>query len=297
MRDPQILGALVRIEPLRPTLRGHVLRPAKGSYADFTHLLLIGFGAATLNRGEAGHVLTGPAAAVIPPQPAAEVDLAAGSTGWPIGAAPLLMAEAVGNRAELVLLQPLIDWLVIAQGDRDRFAVDFLFPAEQVHREVTQPTRSSQLAVVAYLRLMLIALSRGGSFEVGVTPGRSTELHVLQGFRRLVELNFGKQTSLASYAAQLGVSYDRLHDLCSSALQRSPLQLVHQRLVREAAIHLERSGESITDISNALGLSDPTRFSHFFKRQTQLSPAAFRRRSRLLADQPGQGPISFSDWP
>jgi AraC family transcriptional activator of pobA len=36
----------------------------------------------------------------------------------------------------------------------------------------------------------------------------------------------------------------------------------------------------VKDIAEALGFSDPAYFTRFFKRQTGLSPAAFRTRAR-----------------
>lgn len=297
MPDSQTLTSLLRADPLRPGLHRQVLRPAKGLHADFTHFLLVTSSGVKLRIGSEEHGLHAPAAAVIPPQPDAELVQEPGTAGWLIGAGPVLLAEAVGTKAESVLLHSITGRLTIVQQLTDRSADDFLFPAEQIHRESTLSARGSQLAVAAHLRLMLIAFWREGSFDPAATQGRSTELHVIQGFRRLVELHFRKQIPIARYADFLGISYDRLHDICNRTLQRPPLKLVHQRLMREAAIRLERSGETVQDIAQSLGFSDPTQFSHFFKKNSEMAPSLYRAKMRLSeASLSGRG-SSFADWP
>ena len=295
--DGRNLTSLLRSEPLRPGLQTTLLRPAKGLSADFTHFLLVASGGIKLRIDADEHDLSAPAGAVIPPEPPAALALQPGTVGWLIGAGPVLMAEAVGDKAESVLLHAMTGRLIIAQQLTDRFADDFLYPAEQVHREHSLSARASQLAVAAYLRLMLIAFWREGNFDQVATQGRSNELHVIQGFRRLVELHFRKQLPIARYAAFLGISYDRLHDICKRTLQRAPLRLVHQRMIREAAIRLERSGETVQEIAHSLGFADPTQFSHFFKKNSGLSPSHYRAKVRLNETDQTSRASSFSDWP
>ncbi|MFD2252495.1 AraC-like DNA-binding protein [Pseudochelatococcus lubricantis] len=295
-RDVQTLASLVRAEPLRPALRSVILRPSRGMYEEFTHFLLVETGDVTIEADDSGHRLEGPVAMILPPAPAMAVRLGAGAGGWLLGAAPPVLTEAVGAKAESGLLQTVSARLVVAQGEDGRFIPDLVHLAEQIHREMHRETRGSQMAVVACLRLLLISFWREGSFDPA-TLGRSSELHLLQGFRRLVELHFRSRMSVADYAALLGVTYDRLHSICRRSLQRSPLQLVHQRMMREAAIRLERSGETIQEIAHSLGFGDATEFSHFFKRKSRMAPSTFRARVRDAGGTAHIGGASFADWP
>ena len=81
-------------------------------------------------------------------------------------------------------------------------------------------------------------------------------------------------------------------------LSRSPIELVHDRVVQEAKLRLERSARSVQEISYGLGFRDPANFSHFFKRKTGVSPARYR----ALARDATSGPMiplssSYYDWP
>lgn len=292
----QALDSLVRAEPLRPALRATVLRPSRGIYAQFTHVLLVESGGVAIDAGGSDHRLEGPVAAVLPPGAPIAVTLEAGTTGWLLGAAPLLLTEAIGAKAESRLLHAVSARFAVAQGEEGRFAPDFLHPAGQIHHEIHHESRGSQLAVVAYLRLVLISLWRAGGFETAAL-GRSSELHILQGFRQLVELHFRARLSIAEYAQLLGVSYDRLHGICQRTQQRSPLQLVHQRMTREAAIRLERSGETIQEIAHSLGFGDATEFSHFFRRKSGMAPSTFRARARHAGGAAPMSDASLADWP
>ncbi len=60
-----------------------------------------------------------------------------------------------------------------------------------------------------------------------------------------LETHFRERWRIVDYARDLGVSHDRLHDICVRMLQRTPLELLHDRLGHEAGLRLARSGQSI----------------------------------------------------
>lgn len=134
--------------------------------------------------------------------------------------------------------------------------------------------------------------------EPGGAAAANPNAERLQRFRHLVEAQFRQHWSVARYAAELGVSADRLHDLCVRNFERSPITLVHQRLVREACLLLSGSDLSIEKLGSDLGFASASHFSRFFKRWATASPKAWRDQSRALAaaGQPHE-PTSYADWP
>ena len=167
---------------------------------------------------------------------------------------------------------------------------------ERIADELSRDTPGAQMAILASLRLLLIDIWRSSGFE-SPGPGKGSEVHVLLSFRRLVELHFRSRLGVGDYASQLGVTYDRLHGICQRNLQRSPLQLIHARMMREAADWLESSGQPIQRIAHKLGFSDSAEFSHFFKRNSGLSPSGFRQRARNQSEALRMTTTSFADWP
>lgn len=288
------------IERLRPTLRGTVLRPQARAAEGFTQILLIASGevARGLNADDPG--FAAPLGLLQRRDPAGVLPLGPGTSGWRIEIAPTLMAEVVGRTAESPLLHGLVGRPAVVRPEEDRLRAEYLLPAERIAAEAERPRKGSQMAVVSLLRLLLIAFWREGERDELFVPRPGGEAEILRSFRRLVEMHHRHHLPVADYAPLLGISYDRLHDICRRGLGRSPLQLIHQRLLREARLRLERTDAPIGAISDALGFAEPSRFSHFFRRESGLSPKAWRQGQRqgqrhILAPEASEA--SFADWP
>ena len=117
-------------------------------------------------------------------------------------------------------------------------------------------------------------------------------------FRHLVELHFREHWRIARYAEALGLSHDRLHDICVRTLKRPPLELVHDRLAHEACLQLVRSGLSIEQVAADLGFRTTANFSRFFRARTGNSPARYRASiARDRSEHEDQVMGSFADWP
>jgi len=79
------------------------------------------------------------------------------------------------------------------------------------------------------------------------------------------------------YADQLAVHVNHLNKVLKETTGHSTTALLNERLAQEAKLLLRRHRWSVADVSDALGFTDPAHFSHFFKRQTTLTPLAFRQ--------------------
>ncbi len=293
---PFALDRLARAEPLAPGLRGTSFRPARGLYARFTHLLLVRWGDVAITTDEIRHDIEGPAAAVLPPEAATVVELAPGTAGWVLGMAPSILSDALGTGAEAELLGSVTAQLTLLRDFRPSPGLDADVFAARIRAEITDGAPGSHMALLACLRLVLVEIWRRGGFDAPEL-GQGDEMHVLRRFRRLVELRFRTPMTIAEYARQLGLSYERLHRICQRNLGRPPLRLVHQRKLREAELWLEQSGRSVGQIAQTLGFAEPSEFSHFFRRASGLSPSAFRARARASSGDTQRTPTSFSDWP
>lgn len=281
------------------SLARRTIRFQRGIYVDFHHLLLLQTGAATLSfEGGDKSAMHGPTLAYLPPHTRCDLQMDAGTNGFLIGASPQIMADAIGDRAESYSLRTFSErpWLLVEADPR---AVSEIQPlvAGFVH-ELDNPSRASWMVVSAYLRLVLMAFWRAGGSEAAEQRGQGGRASVLQRYRQLVEAWFRQHRPISDYARELGVTPDRLHAICHTTLGRSPVQLLHERVVQEAKLRLERSARTVQDISDGLGFSDPTYFSHFFKRRTGLSPAGYRKVAQASAGSESTVLSSrYADWP
>lgn len=96
-------------------------------------------------------------------------------------------------------------------------------------------------------------------------------------FLVLLEAHHLEHWPVSRYASRLGLSAERLNRLTRAEAGQSALDLVHERLAREARRRLIYIDAPINLLAAELGFEDPAYFCRFFKRHTGHSPREFRR--------------------
>lgn len=95
-------------------------------------------------------------------------------------------------------------------------------------------------------------------------------------FVLLVEAHHTEHWSVVRYAERLGLSAERLNRVTRAETGRTALELVHERLLREARRRLIYVAAPIASLALELGFEDASYFSRYFKRMTGTTPHAFR---------------------
>lgn len=286
----------VRGESIEPAIQPSVIRVGRAPQRWFHHALLLTSGSARLSQDDAT-LASVPAIAFFPPSDGVTITVGAGSRGYLIGLSPEIVGEAIGDHAESAALRVFSGSFSLT-GTLEPAAAREMIPLfEGVIAELSEEGRASRMVISAYARLILMAVWRLRPAAAADEP-RANAGTLLQRFRQSVEIGFRRHRSISDYAAELGVSPDRLHAICQRMLSRSPIELVHDRVVQEARLRLERSARSVQEIAYGLGFRDPGNFSHFFKRKTGVSPARYRALARD-ATNASTIPLSSSyyDWP
>ncbi|MEJ2003316.1 MAG: helix-turn-helix transcriptional regulator [Maritimibacter sp.] len=290
------LAAMLRFEPVAPSVRGRTYAAGRGSFANLNLIAIVTRGSASLIRaGETLNILSH-SVMVLPHGAEAELQVPAGTRAWLIGFARPLQSLIVGTGPESLMLDQVLARLTLTPGNRDVVEATIVPLLPLLEQEITDPRKSSQTAVAALMRLLLIATSR--MLDASDLGDFSNDSVILNRFRQLVELGYRSRKPVAAYCDELNLTYDRLHEICQRQLQRTPLALIRQRTLLDASTRLLQSDESIHMIGDQLGFDDPTKFSHFFKRATGLSPRQFRQEGRQSKTrQADAGNLTFSDWP
>lgn len=115
--------------------------------------------------------------------------------------------------------------------------------------------------------------------EQGQREGGESRAHqaLFTRFLLLVEQHFLEHWHVGRYASRLGLSTQRLNRLVRAERGCSALELVHDRLTREACRRLVYIAAPAASLALELGFEDPAYFSRFFKKRTGLSPQQWRR--------------------
>ena len=128
----------------------------------------------------------------------------------------------------------------------------------------------------ALLVNLVIQLTRIAKRQyIPTAPHLSFEL--IRQFHFLVELHFKKEHQVQHYAALLNKSPKTIANLFSSHSTKTPLEVIHERIITEAKRLLLYTDKSVKEIANDLGFADLTHFSKFFKNQTGQSPTDFHK--------------------
>lgn len=96
-------------------------------------------------------------------------------------------------------------------------------------------------------------------------------------FSALVEKHFRTLHKVSDYAELMNKSPKTLANVLKGMGEKSPLQIIHQRIILESKKLLLYTDKSVKEISFELNFPDPVQFSRLFKNETGLAPIDFKK--------------------
>lgn len=272
---------------------------ANGRHDTARAAILLLSGSASLSLDKDSIELTAPALAWVNVPPQSHLRVSPGSAGYLLSLSDVLVKEAAGQGAESVPLRYLADRRVVQNRlDAAEAVQEMAASCRSIERELKLGGKASWSYLTAHLALILIHCWRLSGLEDVSQQGHSTNSTLLMRFRHLAELHLREHWKIACYAAELGISHDRLHDICVRTLKRTPLELLHDRLTHEACLRLVRSGLTIEQVAADLGFRSTTHFSRFFRLRTGLTPARYRLEAKQQISRNEALAIrNYADWP
>ncbi|MGI4805816.1 MAG: helix-turn-helix domain-containing protein [Janthinobacterium lividum] len=140
-----------------------------------------------------------------------------------------------------------------------------------------QKADSSFVILKALLKVFLLNLIRVKEQEF--TDQDINQKRVYE-FMLLLETHHQQERNAGFYADQLGISSKRLNQVLKEKLDKTAMQLIHDRIVMEAKRQIIHSENTIKEIAYQLGFTDRPYFSRFFKNHTQLTPEDFQKHAK-----------------
>jgi AraC-like DNA-binding protein len=264
-----------------------------------THAILLKAGQGHLVLPQKQIDFAAPALLWLPPRTAERLHVKAGGAGFLLAISDEILANTTGSGAEAIALAAVADRMLVAPIESQNTLRDLDHSFTAIEREMSRIEHGSSTVVAAHIVLIMVGLWRTSGIEEIAIQSRGASSSALQKFRHLVELHFRDHWPIQRYADALAISPDRLHAMCVRELKRPPLKLIHERLLREAMLLLEKSMLTIEQISNHLKFKDPAHFNRFFKTNAGVPPGSFRREMSHLAahSTARQKHHSYADWP
>lgn len=126
------------------------------------------------------------------------------------------------------------------------------------------------------LKRFLILCTRIYKDQHKIVEVEETKMDIIRNFAFLVEVHYKTKHSVSEYADLMNRPAKSLTNLFSSHINRTPLQIIQDRIILEAKRMLISTEIPVKEITFELGFDDMPSFSRFFKNKVGVSPKAFR---------------------
>ena len=107
---------------------------------------------------------------------------------------------------------------------------------------------------------------------------KGADLDYVLLFKDLLETNYRNLKQVSNYANKISVTEKRLNQATSKILDKSPKQMIVERVMLEAKRLLAYTNESAKEIGFNLGFDEPTNFVKYFRKHSNSTPVEFREK-------------------
>ncbi|KFF19031.1 AraC family transcriptional regulator [Chryseobacterium piperi] len=140
------------------------------------------------------------------------------------------------------------------------------------------PKESFSHAVLqSYLQLILAICSKEKNKILPDKELAKDDFNELKSFQNLVEEHFLIEKNLSFYADLLHITPNTLSKKIKSRFNKTPSQIIQERVILEAKKQIHLTRKSIKEIALELNFNDEFYFSKYFKKYTGVSPTQFRK--------------------
>ena len=290
-------GSGVRAGHHRGALQPRVIGRAESLPGRSWFGVLVERGEVACHGADGPETISAPAVAWRPWSSAAHARLSPGAVASYIVVGDGALSNAIGHKPESEDVRDVAERpLTAALSPSDEVMETLRACFSAILREASARRGASATLIEAYLHILMIELWRMRRDHDSDVGGNSPSQRIFNQFTALVEQRFRERWTVSRYADVLGLSRDRLGDVCRRVRGRSPKEIVDRRTEREARLLLEGSTNSVEQIAALLGFQSAAQFGRFYRRMAGEAPGAARRRLNAW-DGPEAGPAPLHDWP
>ncbi|MEJ5048620.1 helix-turn-helix domain-containing protein [Chryseobacterium culicis] len=161
--------------------------------------------------------------------------------------------------------------LIPDQAETDEFVSLF----KNLLTEYQTESYTNQMDVLAaYLKIIMIKLANVKI--VSEETFDSQDYIIYRKFMDLLSSQYHSLHAVSEYSELLNITPRRLSELCKRCCHKSAKEIINGQIIAEAKRLLQFSAHSVKDIAYQLNFSTSEQFSHFFKKNTEISPANYR---------------------
>lgn len=174
-------------------------------------------------------------------------------------------------------LQSLPTHLALSQTTQQAVSETFERMADDARRPATAALNE---LLRSQVEALVIRLQMDGPTSLTDAALQPALVQRFQRYRAAIEREFANWHDVQDYARHLGCSAKSLTRATQLVADRNAKTLLTDRIVLEAKRLFAHSVLSVATVGDLLGFSEATNFVKFFRRETGLTPSAFRARLR-----------------
>lgn len=169
------------------------------------------------------------------------------------------------------------DLFSVSQLQLQQKMTNFAELIQQMEIELANPKDNYQTDILQNnLHNLLLYADRERRKQNFIEVKKGADLDYVMLFKDLLENQFYKQKLVSNYAEQLHVTEKRLNQATSKILDKSPKQMISERIMLEAKRLLAHTNESVKEIGFSLGFDEPTNFIKYFRKHNHSTPVEFK---------------------
>ena len=173
------------------------------------------------------------------------------------------------------------DEVLLLQGKNKDSAIQLL---EKVLREYQQKEGSYKDMIRSLLLALFINISRIAPDSVSKKQPKQNHL-LFKNFQKLINKHFTDLKLPKEYAALLYITPNHLNALSKDLVGKPAGELIRERVLLEAKRLLINAELSVSEIAYQLNFTDNSYFTKFFRKQTGITPEAFKKSINQFSNQ------------
>lgn len=154
---------------------------------------------------------------------------------------------------------------------------------EKILEDIFEESRNllwkQQQMILSYVHQMYIKLNRFLEKDSAINYNELRHYQkIFVTFEQLVDQFFKEDKSATSYANRLHITQKHLSRVVKQLTQKTPTQIITERIILEAQRMMHFSNLSFQEIARDLGYEDYAYFTRIFKKQTGETPTSFTKK-------------------
>jgi len=136
--------------------------------------------------------------------------------------------------------------------------------------------------LVMLLKRLIIKTTRLAKAQLIPSDLKESQIDIVRKFNVLVDVHYKSKKQVTEYADMLFKSPKTLSNVFGKYNQKTPLQIIHERIVLEAKRLLMYTEKTSKEIAFELGFEDVGTFHKLFKKTTQQTPQHFKNGANVV---------------